>query len=189
MRSFYFKLFIVFLPFVYGQSSYGQISDKGISSIDYYEFFNSFIQVDSIHTFNLASNPDFDHILKDTSSIFNDTALLSNADIQFIKVQIKDGKVFQWKSNGILGSNVISSKTIARIFKSGAGEGWIKFNRKYKNGFATFSVPIFSLDKNICIVYKAWHCDSLCGHGGTSIYKKINGKWTFLKSIGMIWIS
>lgn len=143
MRSFFFKFFIVLFPFVYGQSIFGQMPDKSISSIDYYEFFNSFIKVDSISDFNLASNPDFDYILKDTSAIFNDTALFSNLDVQFIKAQIRAGQKFQWKSNEISGSNVISSKKIARIFKRGVDEGWSEFNKEFRNGFVTYSVPLF----------------------------------------------
>ena len=189
MKSIYFKLFIVLFQFIYAQTIFGQTLDKRISPNDYYEFFNSFIKGDSIHTFNLESNPELNEILRDTLSIFNDTALFSVTDIQFIKAQLKTGQKFKWKSNGILGSNVISSKKIARIFKSGVDEGWAEFNSKYTNGFATYSVPLFSSDKTICIVYKAKRCGGLCGHGGTSVYKKVNGKWTFLKSIGMIWVS
>lgn len=104
---------------------------------------------------------------------------------------IKDsvGEHVTWKSNQILGSKVISSKRIAKLFKNEPDKGWVKFNKRYKDGFATFSVPLFSLDKNTCIVYKAGRCGSLCGHGGTSLYKKIKGKWTFVKVVGMIWIS
>ena len=189
MRNCLFKLAIALLPLVYLQNSYGQMAEKAISSHEYYQFFNSFIQPDSIRHFNLASKPDFDRLLRDSSDIFNDTALFSTADIRFIKAQIQTGQHFQWKSNGILGSQVISSNKLARMFKNGPEEGWTKFNRQYKNGFATFSVPLFSLDRTICIVYKAGHCGDLCGHGGMSVYRKVNGRWTYLKSIGMIWIS
>jgi hypothetical protein len=177
------------LPFLLGQNIYGQSSHKNISSKDYYDFFNSLVNSDSVHQFNLESKPDFSYILKDTASIFSDTTLLSSADVQFIKYQIIAGQHFKWKSNKILGSKVISSKKISKLFKNDVDEGWTKFNKKYKNGFATFSVPLFTVDKHTCIVYKAGHCGGLCGHGGTSVYKKINGKWTFIQSIGMIWIS
>jgi len=76
-----------------------------------------------------------------------------------------------------------------RLFKNGVDEGWVEFNKMYGSGLSTFSVPLFTVDKNTCIVYKAGHCGGSCGHGGTSVYKKINGKWTFVQSIGMIWIS
>ena len=76
-----------------------------------------------------------------------------------------------------------------RLFKNGVDEGWVEFHKMYGSGFSTFSVPLFTVDKNTCIVYKAGHCGGLCGHGGTNVYKRVNGKWTFIQSIGMIWIS
>lgn len=189
MSRYFFKLFIVFLLFFFVQNIYGQEPDKKISPKDYYDFFNSFINPDSIHYFNLASNPDFSQILHDSLSIYDDTSLFSFADVQFIKAQISNGQNFKWKSNKIIGSKVISSKKIARFFKNGPDEGWAEFNKQYKNGFATFSIPLFSVDKNICIVYRASHCGSLCGSGNIRLYKKIDGKWTFVQVIGMIWIS
>jgi hypothetical protein len=189
MRPSIFRLLILLLPFLFGPNIYGQSSYKNISSKEYYDFFNSLVNPDSVHQFNLESQPDFSYILKDTASIFSDTTLFSSADIQFIKYQIRVGQSFRWKSNKILGSKVISSKKIKKLFKHGVDEGWTEFNRRYTNGFATFSVPLFTVDKTTCIVYKAGHCGGLCGHGGTSIYKKIKGKWKFVQSIGMIWIS
>jgi len=189
MGSYFLKLLFLLLPFVCGENIYGQQFKNDISSQDYYDFFNSFINPDSVHQFNLESKPDFSYILKDTSSIYKDTTLFSSEDIRFIKFQIKAGQHFRWKSNKILGAKVISSKKIEKFFKNGVDEGWAEFNKKYKNGFASFSVPLFSIDKNICIIYKAGRCGGFCGHGGTSVYKKVNGEWTFVKAIGMIWIS
>jgi hypothetical protein len=189
MRCLNFKLFILFISFLPGENICGQSFHQNISSKDYYNFFNSLVARDSVMHFNLESKPDFSYILKDTTLFFIDSTLFSPADIEFIKYQIQAAQHFKWKSNKIFGSKVISSKKIKRIFKNGVDEGWAKFNRRYKKGFATFSVPLFTLDRNTCIVYRAGHCGSLCGHGGTSVYKKINGKWTFVQSIGMIWIS
>jgi hypothetical protein len=189
MRRFIFKLLIVLLPFLFGQNIFGQSSSPSITSNDYYNFFNSLINPDSVKTFNLESRPDFSYILNDTTSIFGDTSLFSSADIQFIKQQIMVGQNFHWKSNKILGAIVINSKKIKKLFKSSVDGGWTEFNKRYKNGFATFSVPLFTVDKNTCIVYRAGHCGGLCGRGGTSVYKKINGKWTFVRGIGMVWVS
>jgi hypothetical protein len=137
----------------------------------------------------LESRPDYQHIFNDTLSIFADKELFSSADIEFIKLQITAGMHFKWTANNILGSNVISSKEISRYFKKGVDSGWAKFNSKYKNGFTSYSIPLFSLDKKTCIVYMARHCGSLCGHGALSVYKKVNGKWIWLRGIGMVWVS
>jgi hypothetical protein len=189
MRPFIYKVIVVFVLFCPGRSVCCQSQYEKISSQDYYNFFNSLADPDSVHEFNLENKADLTYILEDTTLIFSDTSLFSKADIQFIKYQIQEAQSFRWESNRIAGSTVISSKKISKIFKKDIDEGWKKFNRIYGKGFSTFSVPLFTVDRNTCIVYKAGHCGGLCGHGGTSVYKKINGKWTYVKPIGMVWVS
>jgi hypothetical protein len=46
----------------------------------------------------------------------------------------------------------------------------------------SFSLPYFSKDKNSFIVYYNYYCGSLCAEYSLRLYKKINGKWTFIKS-------
>lgn len=189
MKYFFLRLLVVLLLFLFEQKSYAQQTENNISSKDYYNFFNSLVNPDSIHHFNLESKPDFSYILRDTAIFFTDTTLFTPADIQFIKSQMTVAQDFRWESNKILGARVISSKKIEKIFKKDTGDGWTEFKKKYKNGFATFSIPLFTVDKNTCIIYRAEHCGGLCGHGSTSVYKKINGKWIFIQSIGTTWIS
>lgn len=189
MRWYFLRLLIILLPFALKQNIYGQTFSKDISVKEYYDFFNSFVNTDSVQQFNLESDPDFSNILKDTAEIFSDTTLFSPADIDFLKYQLKHRQIFKWQSDKIAGARIISSKKIKKFFKHGIDKGWIAFNKKYKNGFATFSIPLFTVDKNICIVYKSGRCGGLCGHGGTNVYKKVNGKWTFIQSIGNVWIS
>lgn len=188
MRRIFFLLVLYLLSFC-RQYLYGQNPDKNISKKDYYDFFNSFINPDSVHEFNLESRPGYKHIINDTLFIFKDTSLFSSADIEFIKFQIPAGMSFKWTANNIVGSNIISSKKISRYFKNDVDAGWTKFNNKYKNGFTTYSIALFSLDKKTCVVYTARHCGGLCGFGGLSVYKKVNGKWIMLKGIGMVWVS
>jgi len=190
MKYFFFRLLTVFLLclFVRNNFIYAQEKDKNILAKEYYDFFNSLVNRDSIHRFNLESKPDLSYIIKDTSILFQDTTLFSSADIQFIKDQIIAAQTFKWKPGKILGAWVISSKKIASFFED-AGGGWTEFNKKYENGFVSFSVPLFTIDKNVCIVYKAEHCGNLCGHGSTSIYRKVNGKWIFIQSVGTVWMS
>ncbi len=190
IKRYIFRIFVIMFLMLEAQMSYGQNKIASVSSQEYYDFFNSFINPDSIHNFNLENKPDFTHILNDTTSIFSDSSLFTAANIDFIRIQISTSIKFKWKSGKILGSKVISSKEIASFFKTSAqDEGWRKFNRKYKNGFSTFSIPLFSLNKKTCIVYEASHCGGLCGYGGIGVYKKINDKWTYLKKVGMVWIS
>jgi hypothetical protein len=184
------KLLLILLLLNVGrQTTFGQPLEKIISSKDYYTFFNSLINLDSVKEFNLASNPDLRQIIQDTGVIFRDSSLFTSSDVQFMKLQIQEKRNFRWESNKILGAHVIRSKKLQKLFKKGPEKGWKEFNKRYKGGFATFSFPLFSIDKKSCIVYRSGHCGGLCGHGGTSLYKKIDGKWTFVTLVGTIWIS
>jgi hypothetical protein len=189
MTSHISRLTIVAL-FMFIGSSYllGQSTNK-VSNQDYYEFLNSIIASDTIVRFNLANEPDFKHILDDTLYIFRDTTYFSPSDAQFMRQQLAKAKHFKWRSNRITGAQIISGKRIRKYFKNGIGEGWTIFKKKYKGGFTKFSVPLFTLDRNTCIIYKSSHCGSLCGGGGISLYKKVDGKWKYITTIGTIWIS
>lgn len=182
-------LLSIILLFPHKQLIFAQGNPPKVSIKEYYNFFNSFINPDSIESFNLSSKPDFEYIYEDTSDIFRDTNIFSSLDVQFIKSQILNAVGFEWENHKILASNVINAKEISKIFADGTYLGWSEFNKKYKNGFSTFSVPLFSVDGKLCIVYTARHCGHLCGEGSTNIYKKVRGKWVWLKAVGTRWVS
>lgn len=46
----------------------------------------------------------------------------------------------------------------------------------------SFSLPYFSKDKQSFIIYYNHYCGNLCAEYSLRLYKKINGKWTFVKS-------
>lgn len=179
---------IVFFISVGWTHSVGQSANK-VSNQDYYEFLNSIVVSDTVIHFNLANEPDFRHILDDTLYILLDTTYFSPSDAQFMRQQLTKGKHFKWKSNKITGAKIVSSKRIRKYFKNGIDKGWTIFNKKYDGGFTRFSIPLFTLDRNTCIIYKSSHCGSLCGGGGISLYKKVDGKWKYITTIGTIWIS
>ncbi|MEI9943482.1 MAG: hypothetical protein WDN26_04610 [Chitinophagaceae bacterium] len=189
MTSLISNLTIVAL-FMFIDHSYllGQ-SNKKVSNKNYYEFINEIVVSDSVMQFNLASEPDFKHILDDTSFIFRDTTFFSSGDAQFMRQQLTQGKHFKWKSNRITGAHVISSKKIRKYFKNDIWDGWKIFNKKHRRGFTKFSIPLFTLDRETCIIYKGRHCGSLCGGGGIYLYKKVEGKWEYVTTIGTIWMS
>ncbi|MBB4807964.1 hypothetical protein HNP38_003304 [Chryseobacterium defluvii] len=66
---------------------------------------------------------------------------------------------------------------------------WTEFEKKYgRKCIRSFSVPFFNKDKTMCIVQNSISCGYLNANGYTAIYKKINGKWTEIKSFDH-WIS
>jgi hypothetical protein len=46
----------------------------------------------------------------------------------------------------------------------------------------SFSLPYFSKDKKSFIIYYNHYCGNLCAEYSLRLYKKINGKWTFIKA-------
>ena len=46
----------------------------------------------------------------------------------------------------------------------------------------TFSLPYFSNDMQTFLIYYNYYCGNLCAEYSLRLYKKINGKWTFIKS-------
>jgi hypothetical protein len=46
----------------------------------------------------------------------------------------------------------------------------------------SFSLPYFSKDKQSFIIYYSHYCGNLCAEYSLRLYKKINGKWIFIKS-------
>lgn len=45
-----------------------------------------------------------------------------------------------------------------------------------------FSLPYFSKDGNSFMIYYNYYCGSLCAESSLRLYKKINGKWEFIKT-------
>ena len=46
----------------------------------------------------------------------------------------------------------------------------------------SFSLPYFSKDKKTFLIYYDHYCGNLCAEYSLRLYKKINGKWTFIKT-------
>ncbi|NCD70640.1 hypothetical protein [Mucilaginibacter agri] len=51
------------------------------------------------------------------------------------------------------------------------------------------SLPVFTANKKIVFIYRAYYCGSLCGSGAVEAYQIIKGKWERLKLPLPIWIS
>jgi hypothetical protein len=50
----------------------------------------------------------------------------------------------------------------------------------------SFSLPYFSKDKRSFIIYYNFYCGSLCAEYSLRLYKRVNGKWRFIKSFFMV---
>ena len=73
-----------------------------------------------------------------------------------------------------------------RILDSlGTDSGWHVYYSIYKIGFNKFSVPLYSLDKTRCIIFRSFECGGNFGLGNTNVFVKRGDKWVLAKSIAL----
>jgi hypothetical protein len=48
--------------------------------------------------------------------------------------------------------------------------------------FIKLSKPYFSKNGAYCLLFHSYYCGNLCAESAVALYKKINGKWKFVKS-------
>lgn len=160
-----------------------------IEEHEYYDFYNSLNAGDSINPFYLSDKQGLWGMVEfgDTADVFSDT-IFTKADVTFLKYQLKKCSHFKWKDGTLYGATIIAEERIEKMFERGT-DGWQQFYKNYGNtGFHKYSVPLFSVDKSLCIVYMGFHCGGLCGEGSTRIYKKKHGYWHLVKEYGS-WVS
>ncbi len=52
-----------------------------------------------------------------------------------------------------------------------------------------YSIPLFSVDKNMVIVRRTYYCGNLCAYGGYYVYRRLgNNKWEYVTAVNT-WIS
>ncbi len=183
------SFFIFNISFSFAQSKHDTITEQ-----DFYDFFNSTVNPfpvttmggpcnpDSVRICNLISTPEVGVLRDDTSEIFKDS-VFSLADRAYIHKQAVRTKNYRWKQGMIHGVNVIDGADVQHIMDSAGTEvGWPVYFKKYKLGYNRFSVPLYSLDKTKCIVYRAYSCSDNFGLGNTNVFIKKGDKWVLLKS-------
>jgi hypothetical protein len=168
-----------------------------ITDQDFYDFFNTSdnpypvsamigqCNPDSLKTCNLISTPEYGVLQEDTTQIFQDT-LFSIADRAYIRQQCINlrNRQFQWKNGMLKGIKVIDGARVRQVFDSaGADSGWTAYYHIFRQGYNKFSVPLFSLDKTKCIVYRGFECGHT-GIGNTNAFVKKNTKWVLALSCG-----
>ena len=191
MQTFKLTIFLLVTQLCYGQTYSSVISDKEI-----YSFINSLIKTDknritkkafqrifvspkisshwdSINFVRPKTSEDFQKtLLEDVDYIFfgeQIDSLLNEDDRKFMFAQFKNLKDTIWHQPFC--KTKLTSK------------------RQRNPDKYYFSVPIFSIDKKVVVIYFSNYCGDLCGFGGYYIYKKTTkNKWEFVTAKGH-WIS
>jgi hypothetical protein len=81
---------------------------------------------------------------------------------------------------------VLDQSVIATFFQKGP-DGWTDLRAKYPGiaGMLTFSRVGFNHEVNQALVYAAWSCGPLCGHGDYVFLEKQAGAWTIKKEYSL----
>ena len=80
---------------------------------------------------------------------------------------------------------VVSSADIRALLRR---DFWRGFYQKFPGtaGFAEFSRPVLSKDKQTALIYIGHHCDGLCGFGALILLERTaHGKWSVQKVYGL----
>jgi hypothetical protein len=87
-------------------------------------------------------------------------------------------------------TRTITSAELGDIFSRG-GHGWTEFYRRYPRQrlWITLSPVVFNQDSTQALVYREYHCGSLCGSGGLMwLQQRSDATWRVRKFLGY-WVS
>lgn len=102
-------------------------------------------------------------------------AHFSQEDLIFLEKQYKAIRDSIWRKKDFQKFTLIDTTEINNIFKRS-----ISGKRKIKDNYCYFfSIPLFSLDKKLAIVYQTYCCGSMCATTCIYIYRRKNNrkKW------------
>jgi len=92
---------------------------------------------------------------------FPKDTLFSEADLDFIKKQAAENKILLWDSS-LIDERILIKDSLT----------------KRKEWYVSYSIPLFSLDYQTCIILVDLNCNlGLCGNGFVLILRKRNGIW------------
>lgn len=101
-------------------------------------------------------------------------------DEEFTKIQFQRLGNFHWKKV-LKKRNVISEKSLDRIFNDGIEDGWDTFRKKKKEGcICKLGLPIFSKNYKMFFVEYEMSCAPEIGFGEILVYKLVGNKWTLI---------
>ncbi|UKN00333.1 hypothetical protein K6119_11365 [Paracrocinitomix mangrovi] len=64
----------------------------------------------------------------------------------------------------------------------------IKIERRPRKNQYSFSIPLFTINRQVAIINKIYYCGNLCAYGGHFIYVKRDEQWYLWKTINA-WMS
>jgi hypothetical protein len=102
------------------------------------------------------------------------TKIIKQDNIKYVIGELGQLQKGVWTNTIFDSSTIVPLKYIDSVSKSNPREETLPHYR--------FSMPYFNKDKTTFIIYYNYYCGSLCAEYSLRLYKKVKGKWKFIKS-------
>jgi hypothetical protein len=84
---------------------------------------------------------------------------------------------------------LVSADQMNAIFSKGPNQGWKRFHRKYPHKALLYVSAVgFNANRTVAMVATESDCGPLCGSGGLSFLRKVDGRWQEFEPTGTICI-
>jgi len=166
----------------------------------YYDFINILDTNADEKPFFLAKQPLTWNLLDRTIQNCIDE-YLPKSDSSYLRQEVIAAKNFKWNRDSIHDKIVIDFDSLYHIGNPTDTNGmqrmmnseraWDRFHAVHgkKTEIYSYSIPLFSKDQNKCLIkYMASSYSYMSSSGGILYFKKINGKWEFIKNASN-WVS
>lgn len=149
-------------------------------------FIDKIIATYETENFEKDGFPKVDYILNE--SVIDKTALsfiqnnrlsgLTSEELCHIRNQIKELGIKEVDSSMVKSKKIISSKKIYELYQDGYDGFWKNFEALYgKSGFYKISMPLFSKDRNKCVLILEVNYYKMKPTGFVYVCHKENDKW------------
>ena len=176
---------LALLPLLFCVAVCAQNNTSAVTRGNYYDFYNSINPPYRVRRVLLENQPlRFDisnNLLEKKGKLFD--TIFSKNDSAFLKKQVMQAATFFWAPGAIENTTVLSKPYIEYLYSEPGGR-----DRFSNDGFCSYSVPVFSSNRTLCIIMCAHYCGNLCSQGDVYYYKKINGKWKVIYHYSL-WIN
>lgn len=168
--------------------------DLGISDEEIYSVINTHLEREIKHykTINKELNTNFlsfsflidnDFNYYGIPSLIEKDSLFTDEDREFIKLQVQKAETFDLNQKYFSDFTIVPKDTIDNLLKNSKGKPYGQtIIEKYKI-INWITLPLFSKGKDLAIINYEYLCGSLCAESRTSVYKKENGEWIWIKDI------
>lgn len=175
------KLFYTLLWCLMALSVTAQHKHTPVIKSECHQFVNDINRTDCLQPIYMLRSNHAKELRELLPMVLADT-IFSQKDKDCFVEQLKALNHFKWSMRQINHAKGISNRALSRLYRKKSH--WDAFQKKHSESIVGYSMPLFTREKSMALVYRATYCGSLCGGGALMLYKKILGKWMYVKDYG-----